>query len=205
MANQYSLNHRTNSMTQLNTDIGINAVIKIFSGAAPANCAAADTGTLLVTFAGNAAGFGTVASGVLTASAVASAVAAAGAGAGTIAGYHRIYPAAATTTNAVQQGNCFQSVVLATNALSAANSNVLNFASTTGVAVGMNVSGTGVPAGATVVAFTSTTVTLSLTSTAGVASAASITFNGDMTLTNANIASGQTCNFTSLTVTAFGA
>ena len=133
MAIQYSLTHRTNAMSQLNTDIGINAVIKIFSGAAPANCGTADTGSLLVQFAGNATAFGAVASQVLTANAVASVAAAA---TGT-AGYFRIYPSAATTTNAVTQG---------TVAASAA----------------------------------------------------------DMIVTNVSIAAGQTCNFTSLTVTAFG-
>lgn len=133
MAIQYSLTHRTNSMSQLNTDIGANAVIKIFTGTPPTNCGTADTGTLLVTFAGNAGGFGTAASQVLTASAVASANAT---GTGT-AGYFRIYPSAATTTNAVVQGTC---------GLSAA----------------------------------------------------------DMILTNTSITSGQSCNFTSLTVTAFG-
>lgn len=134
MTIQYSPTHRTNAMSQLNTDIGINAVIKIFSGTPPATCATADSGTLGVTFAGNAANFGTVSAGVLTASAVASA----NASAAITAGYFRIYPAAATTTNAVTQGTC---------ALSGA----------------------------------------------------------DMILTNTNIASGQACNFTSLTVTAFGA
>lgn len=133
MAIQYSLTHRTNAMTQLNADIGPNAVIKIFTGSVPANCGTADTGTTLVTFAGNAGGFGTIASQVLTASAVASTTASA---TGT-AGYYRIYPSAATTTNAVVQG------------------------------------------------------------TVG-------TSGADMIVTNTSIASGQTCNFTSLTVTAFG-
>jgi hypothetical protein len=133
MAIQYSLTHRTNAMSTLNTDIGANAVIKVFTGTIPTNCGTADTGTLLVTFAGNAGGFGTAASQVLTASAVASATAA---NAGTV-GYFRIYPSAATTTNAVVQGT-------------------------------VGTSGT------------------------------------DMIVTNASIAAGQTCNFTSLTVTAFG-
>lgn len=200
MTTQYSLTSRTNRLTQLNTDIGINAVIKLFSGSAPANCGTADSGTLGVTFAGNATQFGTVASQVLTASAVANATAAA-----TItAGYYRIYPAAATTTNAVTQGTCFQTTALVTNALTAANSNVLNFASTTGVVVGMTATGTGYPAGATVISLTSTSVTLSAVSTAGVASGATITFGGDMNLTNTSIASGQTCTFGSLTITAFG-
>lgn len=135
MAIQYSLTHRTNAMTQLNTDIGVSAVIKIFTGAAPANCGTADSGTLLVTFAGNAGGFGAVTSQVLTASAIANATAAA---AGT-AGYFRIYPNAATTTNAVTQG-----IVTATGG------------------------------------------------------------GGDMQVTNTNIANGQTCSVTSLTVTPFG-
>ena len=134
MAIQYSTTHRTNAMSQLNTDIGANAVIKIFTGSAPATCGTADTGALLVTFAGNAGGFGSASAGVLTASAVASATA----GNTGTAGYFRIYPSAATSTNAVVQGTC-------------------------------GTSGT------------------------------------DMILTNTSINSGQTCNFTSLTVTAFGA
>lgn len=89
-------------MTQLNTDIGVSCVIKIFTGTQPANCGTADSGTLLATFAGNATNFGTVASQVLTAAAIAG-VAAAGTG---TAGYFRVYPTAATTTNAVIQGSC---------------------------------------------------------------------------------------------------
>jgi hypothetical protein len=134
MAIQYSTTHRTNAMTQLATDIGASAVIKVWSGSMPANCAIADTGTLLVTFAGNAGGFGSASGGVLTAAAVASAVAS---GSGT-AGYFRIYPTAATSTNAVMQG------------------------------------------------------------TVG-------TSGADMIVTSASITALQTCNFTSLTVTAFGA
>jgi hypothetical protein len=133
MTIQYSLTHRTNAATQLNTDIGANAVIKVFTGTAPANCGTADSGTVLVTFAGNAGGFGSIASQVLTASAVANATA----GNTGTAGYFRIYPSAATSTNAVVQGTC---------GLSAA----------------------------------------------------------DMILTNTSITSGQTCVFTSLTVTPFG-
>jgi hypothetical protein len=99
MAIQYSATHRTNAMTQLNTDIGTSAQIIIYSGAAPANVAAAVTGTLLVQFAGNATQFGTVSSGVLTASSVAGVNAAA---TGT-AGYFRINTSSGT---AVVQGTC---------------------------------------------------------------------------------------------------
>lgn len=140
MAIQYDLGHRNASMTDIATRLGINAVIKIFSGTPPANNATADSGVMLVTFAGNATQFGTVntGTGVLTASIVANAVGAAGAGAGTNAGYYRAYPSAATTTNAVIQGTA-------------------------------GISGT------------------------------------DMILTNSSIASGQTCTFGPLTITAFGA
>lgn len=131
MAIQYSTTHRSNAMTQLNSDIGINAQIILYSGAMPANVGTAASGTLLVQFAGNAGGFGSVTSGVLTAAAVAGVTAAAS---GT-AGYFRINTSGGT---AVLQGTC-------------------------------GTSGT------------------------------------DMILSNTSINTGQSCSFTSLTVTAFGA
>ena len=198
---QYSTTHRTSVATLLATDVGINAVIKTFTGTMPANCATADTGTLLVTHAGNATQYGTGATGVLTVSAIATATAAAAG----VAGYLRVYPATATTTNAVIQGLAFQSVPLTTSVATAAFGNVLTFAATTGVLVGMSASGTGVVAGSTVIAFTSTSVTLSISSIAGVAISTSITFGGDFTFTNTNIATGQSVPFTSQTVTTFGA
>ena len=97
MAIQYSTTHRSNAMTQLNTDIGANAQVMIYSGAIPANVAAAPTGTLLVQFAGNAAGFGTVSNGALSSAAIAS-VSAVGTG---TAGYFRINTSGGT---AVIQG-----------------------------------------------------------------------------------------------------
>lgn len=198
MSLQYSTTHRTNSMTQLNTDIGTSAQIKVYTGTPPATVATAFTGTLLVQYAGNAGGFGSAASGQLTASAVANATASA---TGT-AGYFRIATSGGTD---VAQGTVYPNTVLSTSALTAANGNVLTFTSTTGIVVGQTISGTGVAAGCTAVAVTSTTVTMSLTSTAGVANAASITFGGDMTVTNASIANGQACSFSSLVITANGA
>lgn len=131
MSVQYSTTHRTNAMTQLNTDIGVSAQIIIYTGAIPANVGTAPSGTLLVQFAGNATAFGSVASGVLTAGTVANANASA---TGT-AGYFRINTSGGV---AVAQGTCGLS-------------------------------------------------------------------GADMILTNLSITSGQTCSFTSLTVTAAGA
>ena len=100
MAIQYSTTHRTNAMTTLNTDIGTSAQIIIYSGTEPVNVAASLTGTTaLVQFAGNVGGFGAVASGVLTASAVANATASA---TGT-ASFFRINTSGGT---AVIQGTC---------------------------------------------------------------------------------------------------
>jgi hypothetical protein len=100
MAIQYSTTHRTNAMTDIATQAGTNANIKIFTGSPPANCATADTGTVLVTLTGNASGLGTATSGVLTFNAITSGTAS---NTGT-AGYFRVYPSSATTTNAVLQG-----------------------------------------------------------------------------------------------------
>jgi hypothetical protein len=75
--------------------------------------------------------------------------------------------------------------------LTAANGIVLTFTATTGIAVGMRVSGTGILADTFVIALTGTTTTLSRSSTAGVGSGVSITFNYDMTLDAATIATGQ--------------
>lgn len=86
MAIQYSTTHRTNAMTQLNTDIGSSAQIKIYTGTPPSTVATAFTGTLLVTLTGNAGGFGTASAAQLTASAITAANAVA---TGT-AGYFRI-------------------------------------------------------------------------------------------------------------------
>ena len=102
MALQYSVTHRTNAMTDIATQAGTNATVKIFTGSPPASCGTADTGTLLCTFAGNASQFGTASSGVLTVSAIAAATA----GNTGTAGYWRVYPSSATTTNAVAQGLC---------------------------------------------------------------------------------------------------
>lgn len=132
MATQYSISARTAQMTQLNSTIGVNAQIMIYTGTVPANVGAAASGTLLTQFAGNATAFGSAASAVLTANAVASTTAVASG----IAGYYRINTSGGA---AITQGT--------------------------------------------------------ITQTGG---------GGDMLLTNTNIASGQQCSFTSLTITAFG-
>lgn len=198
---QDDLTHRNNSMSDLNSRLA-SCVIKIFSGSAPASCAVADTGTLGATLNGSAT-FGTVSNGVLTANAITNTTPA-----NNVAitpGYFRAYPSTPTTTNAIIQGTVFQNVSLATNAVTAANSAVLSFASTTGVSVGMTVAGTGIPTNATVVAVTATNVTMSMVSTAGVASAASITFGGDLSVGSLSFGPNIAVNVNSFVRTAAGA
>ncbi len=198
MTVQYSTTHRTNSATQLNTDIGTSALIKFYAGAIPANVAAA-AGTVGATLTGNAGGFGTASAGALTASAVTGANASANMLPVT---YCRIQTSAAAD---VVQLTVFQPVTIATSALTAANGNVLTFASTTGVAVGQLIQGTGVLVPSVVIAFTGTTVTMDRASTAGVASAASIKFTGDVEVQNASINSGQALTVSSIVITMNGA
>ena len=95
MALQFDTTTRNNMLTQLNTAIGTSALLEIFTGAPPANCAAAATGTLLGTFTCNAGGFGTVSGGVLTVSAIANVTA----GATGIAGYFRVLDSGGVTTH----------------------------------------------------------------------------------------------------------
>lgn len=57
-------------LTAVANQIGSSALITIFSGSPPASPDSAATGTSLVVLTGAASGFGTIASGVLTANAV---------------------------------------------------------------------------------------------------------------------------------------
>lgn len=49
MALQFSVDVRNARLDAIETEIGASAVLKIRTGAAPANCAAADSGTVLAT------------------------------------------------------------------------------------------------------------------------------------------------------------
>lgn len=182
------------------TAMGTSTKWRIYSGAQPANCAAAASGTLGAEFSLASDWSAAAASGAKSLSSLPLSTTGL---APITAGHYRVYDSAGSTCH--EQGTCFATVNLSTNALTAANSNVLNFASTTGVVVGMNASGTGVVPGSTVLAVTGTTVTLSLASTAGVANAAAITFGGDLSIDNANIAAGQTVQITAFTKTWPGA
>lgn len=195
MALQLSVAVRNALLDAIETAAGASPTLEIRSGAPPANAAAADTGTLLASMALPADWMAAAASG---AKALLGTWQDASADATGTAGHFRIKQGVTTHL----QGTVGSNVAISTNALTAANGNVLNFASTTGVSVGQLVTGTGVLPGTFVLALTATTVTLSQASTAGVANATSITFSGDMSIDNTSIAAGQQVNVTAFNLTA---
>lgn len=90
-------------------NVGGAGKIKIFTGAMPASCETADSGTLLATLTLSATAFPASAANTSpagakgTANAITSDTNAAATG---TAGYFRAYPNVPTTTNAVIQGDC---------------------------------------------------------------------------------------------------
>lgn len=198
MALQFDVLTRNAILDAIEAHIGVSPTLEIRSGPPPANCAAADTGTLLASMALPSDWMAAAASG---SKGLLGTWQDASADATGTAGHYRIKAASVTK----HQGTVGSNVAISTNALTAANGNVLNFASTTGVSVGQLVTGTGVLPGTFVLAVTATTVTLSQASTAGVANATSITFSGDMTIDNNSIAITQQVNVTAFNLTAPGA
>lgn len=93
MAIQYSTTHRTNNMTDIVTLLGATGFLLVYTGAAPANCGTAASGTLLASLPLSATA-GTITSGVLTMNAITSAAA----GAAGTAGYWRLCTSSAGTT-----------------------------------------------------------------------------------------------------------
>jgi len=170
--------------------------LEIRTGAAPAAPATADSGTLLASLTlptsfMAAAGTPTTGSVALAGTWQDTTADATG-----TAGHFRMKTSAAAV---FAQGSCGQQVQINTSAITAVNSNVLTFTATTGVVVGMNITGTNIPPAATVLATTGTTVTMSAAVTpTQVASGTTVTFTPDLTIDNASITTGQ-----QVTVTAF--
>lgn len=192
---QYSVAVNNARLDAIETTIGTAPILKFYTGAMPATPATASSGTLLDSQALPSDWMGAASAAIKS---KAGTWTGAFGAAGTV-GYWRLYDSGDTTCH--MQGLVHPAVVISTSSLTAANGNVLNFASTTGVVVGMLAAGTGIPPGTYVVAVTGTTVTLSHTSTAGVSSAVSVTFNGDMTLDNVVAALAQAWTVNSFGIT----
>lgn len=101
MALQFSTGVRNAMLDTIESTTGATAVLKIFSGSAPANCATADSGTTLVTMTLPSDWMNAASGGTKTYIATWQDTSA---DAGGTAGYFRIYPSVPTTTNATIQG-----------------------------------------------------------------------------------------------------
>lgn len=184
MTLQFSTAVRNAINDAIETTIGTSAKMRFYTGAMPATCATAASGTLLCEIACPSDWAAASASGEKAKSGTWSATATAS---GDV-GYYRMYDSAGTTCH--EQGTVSEAFVIATSA-SSTSSNVLTFAATTGVSDGMGVSASGIPSGATVVSHTSTTVTISAVAT--VSSGADVLFgdvSGDLYLAETSLTSG---------------
>ncbi|MEY5099153.1 MAG: Caulobacter phage Seuss, partial [Pseudomonadota bacterium] len=169
-----------------------------------ANCAASATGTQLVELTNATSNWRNApSSGTSTlAGSFTGTVAADG-----TAGYYRVWDSGASTCH--EQGSVTRAFSKSTSASTSAGSNILTFADTTGISVGMSVTATGVPSGAVVAGTTSTTVSLSAATTgSGVGSGASVYFGdtaGDLFLNATALTTGQTLTISLWDRTAPGA
>lgn len=93
---------RNAMLDSLETTLGASPILELRSGAQPANCAAADSGTLLCTITLPADFLAAAAAGVKAKSGTWSGTGAAGASTGTAAGHYRIKNAGGTVCH--QQG-----------------------------------------------------------------------------------------------------
>jgi hypothetical protein len=100
MALQYSTTIRNNQLDQVESTTGTSAVLRIYTGSAPADCATAASGTQLVTMTLPSDWMAAAATGSKAKSGTWSAAAG---GTGT-AGYFRIWDSAVTTCHI--QGTC---------------------------------------------------------------------------------------------------
>ena len=202
MAKQFSTTLRDAWLATYESTIGTTPHLHLRSGAVAANCAASAAGTLLVDMTLPSDWMAAPSSGTAGLAGTWSASVSVD---GTV-GHYRILNSAGSVCH--EQGLVTKAFSLTTSASTAAASNVLTFASTTGVAIGQSVVGTGIPAGCTVLAFTSTTVTLSAPSTAGVSSSTVVYFGdttGDLWLNSTSLTAGQTVTISSRSLTAPGA
>ncbi len=127
MTMQYSVPVRNSRLDTVESTIGVSAVLKIFSGAQPVNCAASDPSGLLVTMTLPVDWMNAASSGTKTKSA--SAWSATASGSGTAASW-RIYDSTAVTCGI--QGNTTDMVFDNTNIASGQTVTVTTFTLTGG-------------------------------------------------------------------------
>lgn len=202
MAAQFSEDVRNDWIDDLVTRLGSGALLDLRTGAPPANCAASATGTLIAQIALPSTFLTTPSGGSASLSGTWEDTSANSTG---DVGHYRMTTSGGTCKH---QGVVTQAFKLTTNNTTSANSNVLKFASASGVTAGMDVYGTGVPTGATVLGVSGGDVTISSPTTSGVSSSTDIYFgdvSGELWMVNTSITSTQPVTITAWSITMPGA
>lgn len=200
MARQYSEDMRNDWLQAMEDRLGTSPLLRLCTGTPPANCAASQTGTQLIEMTLPSDWQNTPSGGSATK---------AGTWSGTVsadgtAGYYRFLTSGGVCH---EQGVVTRAFSLVTSAATSANSNVLTFTSTTGVSVGMSISGSGIPTNATVLAVSSTTITMSAPSTVGVSITTTVYLgdtSGDLWMNNTGLTTGQSLSISTRTNTSPG-
>jgi hypothetical protein len=183
MTFQASATVRNGTLDSIETSIGVSPLLRFYTGAAPANCAAAATGTLIGTITlpsdwmANASGGSKAMLGTWAGTAVASGM----------AGYWRIYDSGGTTCHF--QGPVGQNWVASTTY--ALNQQVVNNSNVYKCTTAGTSAGSGGPSGTGSGITDNTAVWAYVDSALGV-----------MTVDNDNFSSGQTFSTTGFTITA---
>lgn len=184
--------------------IGAAPTLKIRTGPKPTSCAAARTGTILVSMTLPSTWQAAPSNGVSNLSGTWSGTASAAGD----AGHFEMYPAG-SPTEVKYQGVITKAFPLTTTATAAINTNVLTFTSASAATIGDSVSAAGIPSGTTVVDKSSTTVTLSNVLTTAIASGTDVYFgdasSGALWLSSLTIANVSTVTVTRHRITAPGA
>jgi hypothetical protein len=171
------------------TAVGASPFLQLRSGPEEASTAATATGTLIAEIPLPASPFTTPSGGIIEKSGSWSVNSAATG----VIGHGRILDNAKTTCLFV--GSVSQAVAYTLTATAAAATNVLTVADTSGAFVGSGVAGRGIAAGTTVVALTTTTITISQVVTASLTTSDFVVVgdtSGDILISGAYIPSAGT-------------
>lgn len=188
MTQQFGDTLRNAIANTIETTIGTSPKCRAYSGAPPANCAAAASGTQLgegtwpSDWLTNASAGTKTKNGTLTISITVG---------GTL-GYYRVYDNAGSVCH--EQGTIGQAIGMILTATAAAYTNLLTVSSTTGLAVDMFVTGTGIPTGSRILELTGTTVRISGAVLIALNSGTTVVFgslSGDFRVPNLVVTNGQ--------------
>lgn len=188
MTRQYDADLRTHMVQKYLEYIGPSPILQLRTGAQPSSTRQANSGTLLVQMTLPSTWMTVTGDGVIELAGTWSAEAVA---TGTPQHY-RLFRSA-SPADCVEQGAVSVALKRTTSGSTPANGNVISLSSVASLAVGMAVSGIGVPSAATIAEVGASTVKINPISTAGIASAAAVYFgdtSGDLWVPSSTITAG---------------